>query len=287
MKKKFDLGKGRGGLNTLIPASIQGDRVVEDIPLDLVIGRPNQPRKDFDPAQLEELAASIRQHGVLQPILLNQTAGGYEIIAGERRWRAARLAGLKVIPALALRLSVVQVAEVSLVENLQRTDLSPLEEATAYQELMKDHGYTQEQLAENIGKSRAHIANTLRLLNLPVAVQEMLAARQITAGHARALLALPKAAAQIAVAKEIKEQGLSVRAVEKLVRQRIQSKTKPKAKPAASPARNPEWQAWEEKLQEHFGCKVSLSGTERGKIEIYYYDQEELNRILQLVGLEN
>ncbi|MDR1159894.1 MAG: ParB/RepB/Spo0J family partition protein [Syntrophomonadaceae bacterium] len=255
---------------------------MEEIPLYQVHSRADQPRKQFSAEELEELAVSIRQYGVLQPILLNRCEDGYEIIAGERRWRAARLAGLTVVPAVTMQLDPAHMAEVALIENLQRTDLSAIEEAEAYSQLITTHGYTQDQLAENIGKSRAHITNTLRLLKLPEEIRHMLAEKVITPGHARALLALPDAARQIALARDIQKKELSVRTVENMVKMETTGKTKPPAIPS-----NPEWQAWEDKLQDFFGCKVSLSRRDRGKIEIHYHDADELTRILQLVGVDN
>jgi ParB family chromosome partitioning protein len=282
VKKRIERGLGRG-LSALLPTVTEERITIEEIGLDLISSRKNQPRKHFDQAQLEELAVSIRQHGVLQPVLLNEIDGKYEIIAGERRWRAARMAELETLPAITMQLTSSQVAEVALIENLQREDLSVLEEASAYSQLISLHGYTQEQLAENIGKSRAHITNTLRLLNLPEKIKNMLADKLITPGHARALLTLPDETQQIAWAENIQKKGLSVRAVEKLVREAL-AVSLPSA--PKSPPPDAERQAWEEKLQSFFGCKVRLVGNDQGKLEIFYYDQEELARVLNLIGID-
>jgi ParB family chromosome partitioning protein len=280
MKKNIERGLGRG-LDALLQPALEEKQLVEEIPLYQVHSRAEQPRKQFAAEELEELAVSIRQYGVLQPILLNRREDGYEIIAGERRWRAARLAGLTVVPAITMQLDPARMAEVALIENLQRTDLSAIEEAEAYSQLITTYGYTQDQLAENIGKSRAHITNTLRLLKLPEEIRQMLAEKAITPGHARALLALPDAARQIALAQDIQKKELSVRAVENIVKTEIAGKTKTPAIPV-----DPEWQAWEDRLQDFFGCKVSLSGRARGKIEIHYHDADDLTRIIHIVGVE-
>ena len=240
-----------------------------------------QPRKDFDQEKLQELADSIRQHGVVQPILLRQNGERYVIVAGERRFRAARLAGLDQVPAIVKDLDETQVMEVALIENLQREDLNPIEEAAAIRFLMQQHDLTQEEVSKRLSKSRPAIANSLRLLSLPEPVQEHLRRGELQAGHARALAGLQDPEAQAMLADKIVGEGLSVRAAEALVREQGQ---KPPRQKKAPPATDPDLAAAETSLREWLGTKVSIQGSsQRGRIIIEYYNAELLQGIYDLL----
>ncbi len=242
--------------------------------------RKNQPRKNFDAELLQELSDSIKERGVLQPILLRPFEKGYEIVAGERRWRAAKMAGLKKIPALVREMSDAEVAEISLIENLQRDDLSIIEEALAYKNMIEEFDYRQDILSQKIGKSRVHISNTMRLLSLPQEVISLLENKKLTPGHARALLRLDNDAAQIKAARKIAEGKLSVRKTEEIFRF-DQNQTKPGS------VRTAEELDLQERLQKHLGSKVQCKRRRQGgSIEISYYDHEDLQRILEIIGLE-
>lgn len=243
-----------------------------------------QPRKAFDKEPLDELVASIREHGVLDPILVRAAgAQKFEIIGGERRWRAAQQAGLTEIPALVRELSDQQVALVSLVENIQREDLAPLEVAQSLKQLMDEFKFTQEKAADKIGRSRAAVANLLRLLTLPEAVKQLLAERKIDMGHARALVTLdPKLAVQLA--RQVAERGWSVRELEEAAR-RAQTEPKGKAKAKSAPPRDADIVALERELTEKLAAKVSVQHGRggRGKLVIAYHSLEELEGILERI----
>jgi ParB family transcriptional regulator, chromosome partitioning protein len=238
-----------------------------------------QPRRRFAEAELEALAQSIREKGVLQPVLVRPLDDGeamFELIAGERRWRAAQRAGLHEIPVIVRVFADAQALEIALVENLQREDLSPLEEAEAYKRLVGDFGHTQSSLAETVGKSRSHIANTLRLLSLPAPVRARLDDGELSAGHARALLG---AAAPAALADEVVRRGLNVRATERLVRQREQPRSKPHPAP-----RNADIVNLERELSARLGLRVRLEPKPRGgALTLYYQNLDQLDRLLQLL----
>ena len=216
-------------------------------PIDDVRPNPYQPRKTFDEGRLRELADSIRQHGVFTPILVKRSLGGYELIAGERRLRAGRLAGIKKIPAIEMEFDDQQMMEIALLENIQREDLNAIEEAKAYEKLIQKVGYTQEELARRIGKSREHVANMMRLLKLPVRLQQHVTAHELSMGHVRALLSLEDEALMEEVAQKAIREQMSVRAVEKLVKGMVQPKPKKKEK-----ARDIHMEAVEHRLQERF-----------------------------------
>lgn len=253
---------------------------VQDIAVDEVRPAPDQPRQRLDEEGLAELAQSVRAHGVLQPVLVRPVAGGYELVAGERRWRAAVLAGLRTIPAIIKDVSEAERLELALVENLQREDLNPMEEAAGFRQLMERFGYTQEQLAARVGKSRSYVANTLRLLGLASAVQEMVRAGKLSAGHARALLAIPDEGLQVAVAESLVRRGASVREAEEVVRREVRGAGRGRA-PKASGS----WGAWEDRLRQALGTKVFIRGDEqRGRIEIQYYSRQDLERLLEVLG---
>lgn len=214
-------GLGRG-LEALFPGAEESGSQVRELPLESIEVGPHQPRREFTEEKLSELAASIREHGVLQPIVVRDAGNGrFQLIAGERRWRACKALGWERIPAVVREVSEMEARAISLVENLQRDDLSPIEEAGAYRELTEDFGLTQEELARKVGKSRSHVANILRLLNLPPAVQELLHQGQLTIGHAKAVLGLPDAALREQVGKMVAEKGLTVRDTEELVRRML------------------------------------------------------------------
>lgn len=284
-------GLGRG-LDALLPSNFSltegsgdGGKVVE-IKIDEIVPNDQQPRRQFSEESLQELAASIEKKGVIQPIIVRkQPGGGYQIVAGERRWRACRLLGKKTIPALIKDYSDQQLLEIALIENIQREDLNPLEEARAYKALIEEYGLTQEEVAARVGKSRPFIANLMRLLNLAEPVQALVAGGQLSAGHARALLPLP-AEGQVKLAEKIVREGLSVRQCEALVKgiltlaeeQKV-SRQKPDAAPALDKTLVMDYQ---ERLRERLGTKVEIEQRgEKGRIIIEYYSPEELSRVLE------
>lgn len=242
-----------------------------------------QPRKKFDEAALEELAESIRQHGILQPLLVQKKDRHYEIIAGERRWRAAKLAGLREVPVIIQEYSDQEAMEIALIENIQREDLNAVEEAQAYQTLMREFLLTQEEVAEKVGKSRAAVANRLRLLRLPQRIQNWLAEGALTEGHARALLSLEEEERQLEAAKKILDQKLTVRETEKLVRD-MQNPPAPKRDDSWKARDQVIYEKLEEELRQLTGTKVAIQRKEEGKgrIQLDYYSVEELERLMEL-----
>lgn len=243
-----------------------------------------QPRKDFSEEQLQELADSIRQYGVLQPLLVQKKGDLYEIVAGERRWRAAKMAGLKEIPVVVREYGKQQAMEIALIENVQREDLNPIEEAVAYQRLMQEFHLKQEEIAERVSKNRSTITNSMRLLNLVPEIQQMLIDGLISSGHARALLAVSDPAQQLALAERIIKDHLSVREVEKAVKAlgKIQ---KEKKKEKEDEALELIFKNLEERMKTVVGTKVNINRKDRskGKIEIEYYSEAELERIVELI----
>jgi ParB family chromosome partitioning protein len=297
MARRSGLGKG---LSSLIPPGESGPgespeaAILRDLPIADITPNPHQPRVHFDEESLAELTSSIQQIGVLQPVLVRPVGTGYELIAGERRWRAAGRAGLAVIPALVRTTDDLASVEQALVENLHRQDLTALEEAAAYQQLIEDFELTHERLADRVGKSRSAITNTLRLLGLPPAVQHLLADGKLSAGHARALLATPDRALQEALARQAADEGWSVRAVEQAV------KAGGVAAPDEAPTptgpgtpthdgagvapttrlRPPGLLELEELLAGHLDTRVAVQmGAKRGKISVEFADLEDLERI--------
>ncbi|MCR4430283.1 MAG: ParB/RepB/Spo0J family partition protein [Tepidanaerobacteraceae bacterium] len=272
MNKK-GLGKGLGAL---IPEIAREEENIQEISIKEIRVNQNQPRKHFDEKKIEELAESIKQHGVLQPVILRKRSEGYELVAGERRWRAAQKAGVEKIPAIVKELSDLDVMEIALIENLQREDLSPLEEAEAYKKLIEEFGMTQEELSKRVGKSRSQIANTVRLLNLDDEIKEMIIEEKLTAGHARALLAVEDKKERLKMAEKISKENMSVRQIEEAVKKKTDKKEKKREEI------NPAILDVSEKLQTTLGTRVKIKGTEkRGKIEIEYYSADELERILE------
>ena len=283
MTVRSDRPQGLGrGLAALIPQRAQTLAGSIEIPLSRIRENPRQPRLRMDDDALAGLAESIRQHGVIQPILVTETIDGYMLVAGERRVRAARIAGLDRIPAIVRQLADRQQLELALVENLQREDLDPMEAARAYRQLMDEFSFTQEDLATRVGRARSTVANTLRLLDLHPAVQDAVAASLISEGHARALGGLPAEAQAPAVTTVIAD-DLSVRQTEELVR-RLREPRAERAAATASP--DPEVERVEEDLRRSLGTKVRLTRTRRGgRIVIEYFGDEELARLYQrLIG---
>ncbi len=254
---------------------------VNEIEIELIRVNPNQPRKTFNEESLAELAESIKTHGVLQPIVLTKLGEGYRIVAGERRFRAAKKAGLKAVPAIVRDLSEKEVREIALVENLQREDLNPMEESEALYNLLTENDLTQEALAHAIGKSRPAIANSLRLLTLPVEVQAMVRELALSTGHAKVLVSVKPAEVQIALAKEVVEKKLSVRDLE----QKIADLQREKKLPAQRVKTiSPEFKALLADMQRVFGTKVRATGNDKkGKIVIDYYSSDDLERIYDLI----
>lgn len=283
-------GLGRG-LEALLPqkeiAMEDKDAKITSIAVDRIEPGKHQPRRDFDDVKMAELAQSIKAHGIIQPIVVKPAGNErYEIIAGERRWRACRQAGLQEIPAIIKSLDARTTAEIALVENLQREDLNPLEEAEAYQTLLEDYGLTQEDVAGRVGKSRPVIANALRLLQLPEEIKGMLRENKLSSGHARALLGLKDKKMQVELAKKIVAENLSVRETENIIKKLIGGPTAPKRQRAD--AVNIETHQMEERLQQVLSTRVKLkAGKNSGKIEIYYFGPEDLERIITVLTGEN
>ena len=274
-------GLGRG-LASLIPQRQQPSGSIE-IPLDRIEPNPRQPRQRFSPDELEALAASIREHGVLQPVLVTETLDGYQLVAGERRFRAARLAGLERIPAVIRQLADQDQLEVALVENLQRADLGPIEEATAYRSLIEEFGLTHEEVARRIGRAKSTITNTLRLLDLDPRVQAALSDGRISEGHARAIAGLPTEQ-QAPVTATVIDQALSVRQAEELVRRLREPRTRT---PSPGPrAVDPDLERVEDDLRRRLGTKVTLARSRKGgRIIIEFYSDEELAQLYdRLIG---
>ena len=280
------LGKGLGAL--------MGDFAVETpaakspyqmLPIHKVEPNPDQPRKDFDPEELQSLADSIATHGVVQPLTVRELPNGYyQIIAGERRWRAARLAEVREIPAVIMEADDKKVMELALIENLQRQDLNPVEEAMGYQTLMQEYGMTQEDAAKQVGKSRPAVANALRLLNLSDKVLEMIRKGELTAGHARAILSLKAQKLQEAAAQKIATLGLSVRQAEQLCKNMGKEPA-----PVKEPTLAVDYVAeCEKSLTKHLGRKVKIiSGKKKGRFELEFYGQDDLQKLLDaLMKLE-
>lgn len=279
MSKRSGLGKG---LEALIPTDQEPAGGVAQVPVAAIAPNPMQPRTAMDPEALAELAESIREHGLIQPLIVTrQGPEQYQLIAGERRLQAARLAGLGSVPAIVKEATPQEVLELALVENIQRADLNPLEEASAFRHLVDEFGLTQEQVARRVGKSRVAVTNTLRLLRLPDEVREALAGGTIHEGHARALLALPTPEAQLAALKVVVQKDLSVRQTEELVRRLLAEPPQPR--PQEDPG--PEAQALEQELRDTLGTKVNLYRNRkgRGRLVIHFYSEEELQAIYDLI----
>lgn len=279
MGRRRGLGKG---LEALIPVAEEPKGGVNQVPISTISPNPMQPRTALDPEALEDLAASIREHGVIQPLIVTQRGPEqYQLIAGERRWQAARMAGLATVPVIVKEATPQQFLELALVENIQRADLNPLEEAAAFRQLVEEFELTQEQVAERVGKSRVAVTNTMRLLRLPPEVQQALADGVVREGHARALLALSTPEAQVAALKTVVKKGLNVRQTEELVRRLL---AEPPPKKALEPI-PPEIQALEEEFRDTLGTKVNLFRNQKGqgRLVIHFYSEEELQAIYDVI----
>lgn len=296
--KRGGLGKGLDSLipdNGKVPESGRKTKVVEKV-IEKIVEKPSevklrlnqiepnreQPRKKFDEQSLEELADSIRQFGILQPLIVQEKKDYYEIIAGERRWRAAKIAGLKEIPVVIRKMSEQEVVEISLIENIQRENLNPIEEAAAYKRLLDEFHLTQEEIAERVAKSRTAVTNSMRLLKLDERVQQMVVDEMLSTGHARALLAIEDPELQFQTANKIYNEKLSVREVEKLVKNIGKEKPEKKEKNFQQDA---VFQDLEEKMKVSLGTKVSINRKDdkKGRIEIEYYSMEELERLMEIL----
>ena len=273
--KKTGLGRG---LDALLPESNDLENTVSMIAITELDRNPDQPRRDFGEASLQALADSIREAGVLQPLLVVEKNGRYRIVAGERRFRAARMAGLEAVPCIVRDFTPAEQMEAALIENLQREDLNPIEEATAMKQFMETCRYTQEQAAKRLGKSRPAVANSLRLLSLPEIVQQDVIAGRISAGHARVLAGLEDEKRQVALAQQVILEGLSVRALEKMAAQ-----PEPVYKPKPTPRPLPlELQDMENRMRETFGLRTVFKGNrKRGKIILQYETEDDLERLYQ------
>jgi ParB family chromosome partitioning protein len=289
-RRRPALGRGMAALLPNAPAPGAGalplvpGRALLALPIEAVERSPGQPRKRFEEASLEELAASIRAHGVVEPILVRREGARYRIVAGERRWRAAQRAGLKEIPAVVREATDRQAFEIALVENLQREDLNAIEEAEAYEVLVGDHGLTQEEVAGRVGKERSTIANALRLLRLPSEVRDAVRSGRLDMGHARTLLGLSDADAIRRMAQRAMREGLSVRATEALVRAASRKEGK---RPTSAPSSDtPALRALAARLQRRLGarCRVIPKSAASGRVEVEYTSLEELDGILARIG---
>ncbi len=303
--RKSVLGKGLGkGLDSLITDKVgmnkqpetktatpkKNEKTIEGILVNINKIEPNreQPRKNFDEDALLELSESIKQFGMLQPLLVKEKDGYYEIIAGERRWRAAKMANLKEVPVIIKKLSDQEMVEISLIENIQRENLNPIEEAIAYKRLLTEFKLKQDEIAERVSKSRTAVTNSMRLLKLNEKVQQMVIDDMISTGHARALLGIENLEKQYVVAQKIFDEKLSVRETEKLVKklQQEKEKTTPEKENKLDPTLTAICHDLEEKMKTIFGTKVAINqkDNKKGKIEIEYYSMEELDRIMDLLG---
>ncbi len=279
------MAKGLGrGIQAFFPdLEVKEEETIKEIKISQLRPNPYQPRKYFQPEAIQELKESILEHGILQPLIVRKSIKGYEIVVGERRFRAAKEAKLETVPAVVRELTEQQMMELALLENLQREDLNPIEEASAYQSLMDELKLTQEQLAKRLGKSRPHIANHVRLLSLPPFIQELISKGTISMGHGRTLLALKDKSKLQAVVERVKKEGLNVRQLEELVNQlnkNVSRETKEKKK-----EKNIFFEEYEAILRERFGTSVKIKeSNNKGKIEIQFFNQDDLQRILDILG---
>lgn len=270
------------GLDALIPSVSADDEQVFEVRISELRPNPYQPRKEFDETALKELSQSIEEHGIIQPLVVRKSIRGYEIVAGERRFRAAKMAAVKQVPVVVKDFTEQQVMEIALIENLQREDLNAIEIAQAYKKLMDEFDLTQDQLAAKVGKSRPNVANFLRLLQLPKQVQDYVSRGTLSMGHARTLISLEDEQLQVKLAKRVTSEKLSVRELEDIVQklQRVSRETKKKKEKK----KDLFLRQYEEKLREKFGTSVNVvQGRNKGKIEITFFSKEDLERILELL----
>jgi ParB family chromosome partitioning protein len=284
MALEHGLGKGLGALLGDAALQTQSEGALS-LPISQVQPGLNQPRKRFDEETLADLADSIRVHGVIQPLTVRRLSSGYyQIIAGERRWRAAKLAGLSEVPAVVIEADDKKVMELGLIENLQREDLNPIEEANGYLVLMRDYGLTQEEVSRRVGKSRPAVANAIRLLDLPDPVRQLLEEGRLTAGHARAILSAPTGSLQRTLAQRVVEEDLSVRQTEALARRMAKSAAEDGKETKEEDPYRIYRDAAAKDLSDRFGRRVSIvQGAKKGKIELEYYDDNDLNALLDLL----
>jgi ParB family chromosome partitioning protein len=282
MSQKRGLGRG---LNSLIPPgeldAVEASGLLT-VNVESISPNPMQPRTEMDDESLAELAVSIREHGLIQPLIVRRDEeGGYTLIAGERRLRAAKMAGIEELPVVVKEASSQEMLELALIENIQRADLNPIEEAHAYQQLIEDFDLTQENVASRVGKSRSMVANTVRLLNLPMQIQAAVLQGRISGAHARALLPLDGLDAQTAVMNNIIRRDLSVRQVEEIVR-KINSATKPEPRP--QPSLPPEWSSLQNQFRQSLGTRVDIQrGKKGGKLIIHFYSDEDLQALYEAI----
>ncbi|MCX7885122.1 MAG: ParB/RepB/Spo0J family partition protein [Caloramator sp.] len=280
--KKSALGRGLGALIPEINDSKGIENNITEIDINEIMPNEEQPRKKFDEENIKSLAESIKEHGIIQPILVRKEGEFYQIVAGERRWRAARLAGLKKVPVIQKQMNDREMMEISLIENLQREDLNPIEEALAYKKLIEDFNLTQEQIAERVGKSRPVIANSIRLLNLDRRVIDFIIQKKLSEGHGRILASIENKDIQFEIAKKIIKDELNVRQTEKIIKN-INEKGKKKLE---KPKKDTYIKEIEEKLMYYLGTKVNINyKKKKGTIEIEYYSKEDLERILDLFNM--
>ncbi|MBR6015141.1 MAG: ParB/RepB/Spo0J family partition protein [Firmicutes bacterium] len=269
--------KGRGGKDSVDP-----ENAIQNIDINEIRPNQDQPRQNFDEEKIAELADSILEHGIIEPLIVRKVKNGYEIVAGERRYRAARKAELKEVPCLIRELTDEQNMLFAIIENLQREDLNAIEEADAFDKMINAYGLTQEQVSKSVGKSRPYIANALRLLKLPEEIRSMVVAGDISSGHARALINITDEKKQMILARRAKDEGLTVRTIEQLAGE-LTPTTKPGKKPAKK-KKDPDVARVEEELKKVVGTKVRINGKgSKGKIEIEYYSRDELERLIDLL----
>ena len=282
MARKSGLGRG-AGIGALIPDTPEVKGTTE-IDIDLIAPNKNQPRKNFDKEKIAELALSIQEHGLVQPLIVVKDGGFYKIVAGERRWRACKSIGLKSVPVIIKEYDEKQVAEIALIENLQREDLNPIEEANGYKQLMEDFGLTQEEVSNRVQKSRSSVANSLRLLALPKKIIALVEENKLSMGHARAILSASTDAKMIEIANLVVEKGLSVRQVEALVKEKAPFPKKRTAEINRDVKNAIDFSA--KKIQDRLGAKVNVSYSNKfkGKIEINFADYKEMNRLLDMLN---
>ena len=289
-KQRKALGKGLSSLlpsrsTSPPPASTSPSALPTQLPIDSIHPNPMQPRTVFQPERLEELAASIRANGIIQPLIVRFHADQYQLVAGERRWRAAKLVGMQDVPVVVQDVADPRMLEVALLENIQREDLNPIETAQAYDRLSRELGLSQEEIGRRTGKDRTSITNMIRLLRLPQEVQALVAAQRLSMGHARAILGLPDAQDQIEIGEKAAAQGLSVRQVEALVQERTADRPKSGGASRKEQKLDPNVKAAVEELERALGTRVKIVelSEQRGRIEIEYYSQAELDRLFQQI----
>jgi len=289
---KSGLGKGLGALISgrpaLAPTPVDSEERIREVALTRIVPSPLQPRKDFSEEALTELVDSIRQHGIIQPLIVREIGGRYEIIAGERRWRAAQELGLAEVPVILRTANDLEVLELSLIENLQRADLNPIEEAQGYARLASEFGLRQEDIASKVGRSRAAVANAMRLLDLHPQIQVWLTQDLLSVGHAKVLLGLKGAEEQLAVAQTVLRRSATVRATERLVARQLGGvRSRRRRRSIQTTAGSAAIEDLQERLQQHLGTRVTVHhGEKRGRIEIEYYGNDDLQRVVAALGLE-